>query len=316
MEIISEHPNGRSVHTPIMLLKRKKRKNFANLPIVPPSQLSQCKKMLHNPINRCYVWCSNFRIFSHIQGVFMKKTIITLAATLAFTALVSGCNTSIVDKVTVAVNPNLQSATISLLFNSSISPQFGGDYPVSTYGDAFVNEATATTPFTVGFDLNLSILNDQNYINLTPTTVLPTGTPIPSVIGHPVAEVDLKNAISPNYNVYAYVDVPTTLTKGDWIGVAVILKVTNQYFPSGLSIAEDFLNDKNGNPQASAIVFGPKLDPATGDVLVPGGIAIFANVRDLITGQTATGALTTSASSVDPTVLFNGSLVRAGNVAF
>ena len=59
--------------------------------------------------------------------------------------------------------------------------------------------------------------------------------------------------------------------------------LSDAYFPAGLSISQSFLNNSQGAPAILASVFGPTLN-MDGTLLRSGGIALFANVRQLIEG--------------------------------
>jgi hypothetical protein len=57
--------------------------------------------------------------------------------------------------------------------------------------------------------------------------------------------------------------------------------LNNDYFPAGLSISQSFLPNDQGLPGMIASVFGASLNP-DGSIRRNGGIAYFANVRQLI----------------------------------
>lgn len=231
----------------------------------------------------------------------MKKLILgTLFSALL--VLNTGCNFKIIDKVTFALNPNLESARVSLIFAKDIQTDIGGTFSVKDYGYVFANPSTPDAPFNVGFDLNLSIVNDNDYIHYTPTTKLPSDDPLPTLINRALAQIQLEKPVGQKFDVYAYVDI----LGREWLGVAMILNYIDQKnFPAGLSFSRNFLKDKQGVPRAAAVIFGPKVDSA-GNLVVPGGIALFANVAALIKGN---GDIAGADSGSDGMVFFNGALI-------
>src|SRR5262249_36358843 len=198
----------------------------------------------------------------------------------------AGCNTpTIISGVTFTIPPNLQTADVQLNFAPTIQTDMGGTYDVNIkgtdYGQILVTPSTASTPFSVGFDLNLNIVNDQNLVNMTPVTTLPTGQliPVPN-LNRAFAQVKMDKPVNSNFDVYVYADI----SGKQWLGVAMVMNfVNNKYFPSGLSVSQGFVKGSDGNNQIWGAFFGPKVDN-NGNMLVPGGIALFANVLSLIEG--------------------------------
>ena len=209
----------------------------------------------------------------------------------------SGCNSgnALIDGVTFSVPPNLETLKVQLNFATAIQSDLGGTFDVAAsgtdYGTIEIEPSTGTNPFNVGFLLNLNIVNEQSYVNVTPVLDLPSGQPIPIPgLNRAFARVKLDNQLNPNFDIYAYVDVAGK----QWLGLALTLKfINNKYFPAGLSVAQGFVKDHNGNNQIYGAVFGPKVDN-NGNLLVPGGIALFANAATLIAGVEE-GALPASA---------------------
>jgi hypothetical protein len=217
----------------------------------------------------------------------------------------SGCKggVSLIDKVVFKPSENLEVVRISLVFTPAVQADFGGGFQLKDYGYLFLNPWTPTQPFEAGFDLNTAIFNDQDYIGLEPTTVLPNGVPIG--IPHAVVQINKDGGpIHDAFDIYGYVDVLHT----SWLGVAAMFKfMDNRYFPAGLSISQVFLRDKEGNPGVLAAVFGPSLNP-DGSLRRNGGIAVFANVRQLIEEHGKDGAIgrTGLAFYPEPAVYLNG----------
>jgi hypothetical protein len=190
----------------------------------------------------------------------------------------AGCKKpgKIIEKATFKPSENLEVVRVSLVFGPKIQSDLAGGFAIKDYGYLFINPFTTSQPFEIGFDLNTKIVNDQDYIELTPTTVLPNGLPI----GLPYAVVEIRapNPISNKFDLFGYVDVLHT----SWLGVAAMFAfLDDKYFPAGLSISQVFLRDAQGRPGVIASVFGPTLNN-DGTLLRNGGIALFANVRQLI----------------------------------
>lgn len=202
---------------------------------------------------------------------------------LSFGAAVfaGGCNSNfnLIDHVSVQPSSDLSSVNVTLVFTNNIQTSLSGSFDVGDYGYLFVNPYAPAEPFEVGFQLETSIFNDQNYVHLTPTAVLPNGLPIGA--GVPLVQIQAASPISSQFDLYGYVDV----LHASWLGAAAIFSFINdQYFPNGLSISQVFLRDSAGDPGVIASVFGPTVD-STGTMTRAGGIALFANVRQLINGN-------------------------------
>ncbi|MBI3558584.1 MAG: hypothetical protein HY074_20125 [Deltaproteobacteria bacterium] len=218
----------------------------------------------------------------------MKKSVLaTLGIALVFA---SGCNSQnrIIDHVNFTPSENLEVVRVSVAFTGKIQSDLAGGFPLKGYGYIFVNPFTPAQPFEVGFDLDTSIVNDQDYIRLQPTTVLPNGVPIG--IDRALVEVHGAKPISDKFDLYAYLDV----LKAEWLGVASIFSfLTDKYFPVGLSVNEVLLRDKEQNPAIIGSVFGPALN-SDGTLARAGGVALFANVRKLIEEHTLKAGVTTT----------------------
>ncbi len=189
-----------------------------------------------------------------------------------------GCKeqNKIIEKVTFKPSENLEVVRISLVFTPRIQSDLAGGFAIKHYGYLFINPYTASQRFEIGFDLNTAIVNEQDYLHLSPTTVLPNGMPIG--LPHAVVEIRSPDPISPKFDLYGYVDV----LHQEWLGIATMFGFVNdQYFPPGLSVNQAFLQDDQGRPGVIASVFGPTV-AGDGSLVRNGGIALFANVKRLI----------------------------------
>lgn len=189
----------------------------------------------------------------------------------------SGCKNKnqVIQKATFAISENLETVRVSLLFTPRVTLDLAGEFTLKDYGSLFINPFTAQQPFEIGFHLNTAIINDQDYVQLTPTTVLPNGLPIG--LPYALAEIRRPEPISDKFDIYGYVDVLHTA----WIGTSAIFNfMDNKNLPANMSMQQVFLRDNQGSPGVMASVFGPTVD-ANGNLVRHGGIALFANVRQL-----------------------------------
>ena len=199
------------------------------------------------------------------------------AIVAAFSCL--GCKQNLIDHVTFQPSSNLEVVRVSIVFTQNVKSQLSGIYDLKNYGELFANPWTTTEPFEVGFDLNTAIVNDQNYIKLSPTNLLANGVPIG--INATVVQIQDPKPINPQFDLYGYVDV----LHGEWLGVAAMFTYLNdQNFPAGLTLTQTFSPDKQGVPRILADVFGPTVN-SDGTLARAGGIAMFANVKELVLQQ-------------------------------
>lgn len=214
----------------------------------------------------------------------LRANLFKLLAVLFTCLAAAGCKkTSIISGIDYEVRPNLETVKVAMNFANNIKTDLGGSFTVKDYGTLDVTPWTPTNPFSVGFTMNTNVLNDQDYVNFTPTTVLPNGDPLPIAANRAYAQVKLENPINKNFDVYAYVDA----YQHEWFGVAVLLNVINdKYFPAGLTITTNFLKDKVGNARGVGAFFGPAID-SNGKMTKSGGIAFFANIKALVAAQKA-----------------------------
>ena len=211
----------------------------------------------------------------------MKKLVLVLAAVSAMSGL-SSCNgqTKVISSVNVKLSENLEIVTVTMNFAPNIQMAYQGNYDILSYGSVFVNPYTANVePFQAGFELNTAIVNDQNYVHLTPTSVLPNGMNIG--LPNPVVEVKKATPINSQFDLFAYVDV----LQANWLGAAAMFNsVDPKFFPPGLSVSQVFKRDNSGVPTLEGYAYGPVLDDAGKMVHAP-GVAVFANVKALISGM-------------------------------
>ncbi|MEW6057400.1 MAG: hypothetical protein AB1540_12380 [Bdellovibrionota bacterium] len=233
---------------------------------------------------------------------------IILVLTTVFLSAFSSCQHPLISDVSYEIAANLESIKFRLNFAPGVTTDIGGTFPVKDYGTIEVEPSTPETPFNVGFRLNTSIFNDQELLDLAPVTILPSGQPLPVALNRAMAQVKLKNEVDPNFDVYLYVDV----LQREWLGLALTLKFINtKAFPPGLAVTRDFLQ-KNGRAQAVGAAFGPRVDNQ-GKLVVPGGIAVFANVQELLSDARKTKILNGTDSAGGPFVFYGPDALHYSN---
>jgi hypothetical protein len=220
------------------------------------------------------------------MSISVSRVLLVPALTLCFVFAFTGCEMpQLISGVSFNVEPNIETAKVQLNFGKDVHSDLSGSYPIKTYGMIEIDPWTPTTLFSVGFRANLDIVNDQDYVRLTPVSTLPAGQPLPITVNRAMAQVKMVNEINKNFDVYTYVDV----VGKEWVGVAMTFKVISaNFFPAGLSISQEFLKGTDGYSRAVATVFGPQVD-GSGRTTVPGGLALFANVAALIKSRTTGG---------------------------
>ncbi len=208
----------------------------------------------------------------------IKKVATHLAiAVLVFSTGCKNGGLKLIDSITFKPSDDLEVVRISLVFSRNVKSDLAGAFSIKDYGFLFINPYNQTEPFEVGFSLNTRIVNDQDFVNLTPTQVLPNGLPIGGP-DYALVQISSPTPISSKFDLFGYADV----LRGDWLGVAAMFTFINdQYFPEGLSIGQTFMRNQQGDPGVIAKVFGPTLK-VDGTLERAGGIAVFANVRQLI----------------------------------
>jgi len=222
-----------------------------------------------------------------------KKPSVLVALFLSLTAC--NQNQSLIDHITFQPAANLETIRVSVVFAKSFQTNFAGIFNVGDYGNIFVNPFTTTENFEVGFSLNTAIVNDQNYIKLSPTDVLPSG--VSTEIGYAVVEVKSPQPINKDFDIVAYVDV----LKGAWLGAAMTFSsaTANNLLPQGLTLTQGFLPDAQKQSQVIAALFGPIKD-AEGIQTSNGGIAVFADIKKLLGNGTLSAGEALEVHTTEP----------------
>lgn len=192
-----------------------------------------------------------------------------------------GEKSDLIEKVNVKFADNLETIRVSLIFSDRIKADFSGTFNVKTssidFGNLFVQPFTATQHFEIGFDLNTSILNEQDFARVDPTEFLPNGERL-FYVPNPVFQVKSAKPVHEKFDLYGYVDV----LGASWLGVAAIFNFLNdKNFPSGITLTHPLMKDDAGNYTVAGSIFGPTLNE-DGSLKRAGGIAIFANIRWLV----------------------------------
>jgi xanthosine utilization system XapX-like protein len=201
-----------------------------------------------------------------------------LGLLVVFVLALMGCKSqqsNMIEKVTYRPSDDLQTITVSLLFKEDVQSNMDGEI-YTDYGVFFMKPYSIDEHFQIGFELDMDIFYDQEYVGLSPVMTLPNGLPIG--IPYPVVEVKSPTPIDPKFDMYGYVDVGHL----SWLGVSTMFNFMNdENFPADLAITSVFLRDNEGKPGIIASVFGPSL-AQDGTLIRSGGISLFANVRQLI----------------------------------
>ncbi len=203
-------------------------------------------------------------------------SVAVLVCTSFFSA---GCRDAprLVEKVLFSVSPNLEFITVEIDFGPQLKVDIQGSFPISHYGELFLNPWTEVSPFSAGFRLNTNVFNEQDLIRLTPTTVLANGSTLPLPINTALVEVRAPNPIHDAVDPMGYVDI---LGKR-WLGAAAEVAALERALPEGLSLAHDFFVDSvTGRPAVVVAVYGPA--PKGSGYEATGGVAFFGDAARLI----------------------------------
>lgn len=189
-----------------------------------------------------------------------------------------------IQTATFTAEPKTHTLTVKLIFSQDVKTDMGGTFDITrdgiNYGQIEVDPTVPDAPFSIGFKLNTSIVNNPTIVNTPPVSELPSGQalPIPG-LNRPLVKVPLTNDVNPNFDVFAYVDV----IGKQWLGLAITLKfLDNKFFPAGLVLNPGYSKGKDGKFRIYGAVLGPQIDN-NGTLVVPGCIALFADATGLFT---------------------------------
>jgi hypothetical protein len=208
-----------------------------------------------------------------------------VAALLASFALTgSGCKFTkkYIDKAVFEISPDLNTAKVSLVFTQRVRANFSNEFAIKDYGTLYTLPfVQGSQPFQAGFNLNMSVLYDNEYVQMEPTSTLPNGMPLGTDV--PLVQVNAGVAFSRNAQFLAYLDIRSLR----WLGMATLIKAVDENFPTDLMVSQVFLRDQQGKPAVFGTFFGPRLNP-DGTVAQPGGLSVFANVKALLGARSDT----------------------------
>jgi hypothetical protein len=211
------------------------------------------------------------------RGKFMEQKILRTWMVAICAWMASSCNDKAADylqKATFDLSDDFKSARIALVFTPKVKATFGSDFSIKDYGNLFtLPYVEGQQPFTAGFDLDMNVLYDNEYVEMAPTERLPNGLPL----GLPHAVVGVEAGSIGGAHFHAYLDIKEL----SWLGMAVMIDAVDENFPEDLSVSQVFRRDAAGNPEVFGTFFGPMLDKQ-GNVIQSGGLALFANVKALI----------------------------------
>jgi hypothetical protein len=197
---------------------------------------------------------------------------------LGFALSTTSCNDSkkkYIDKAVFDLSPDLKSARVTLVFTDLVKSSLKTTFNIKDYGNVFtVPYMEGAQAFQAGFDLNMDVIYDNDFIEMTPTLNLPNG--MTTGVSRPLVQISAGSLGDGAAEFLAYVDI----SEWSWLGMATMIKKVDEQFPQDLIVSQVFLRDSAGEPAVFGSFFGPKLN-ADGTVAKSGGLAIFANVKAL-----------------------------------
>ena len=214
-----------------------------------------------------------------LSSLIGQKSRTALVAIAALAAASCKPTAKYLDRVAFKIDPDLNTASVALVFSDKVRPNFSADFAIKDYGNLYTRPfSEGVQPFQAGLDLNLSILLDNEYVQMTPTYVLPNGMPLGT--GGPLVQVGAGGIGNGSAEFFGYLDIREL----KWLGMSAMIRLVDENFPADIVISQVFLRDTAGEPAVFASFFGPKLN-ADGSVARPGGFALFANTRALFSAQ-------------------------------
>ncbi len=146
--------------------------------------------------------------------------------------------------------------------------------PAKDYGEVHLMGKTDGTGFTLGGNINLEIIKDQDVLSVEKTRLLPNGQALSPYITEDLLRLRFQESEQVATSVY----LGTTMDNF-FFGVAVELSFINEKFPASLVITQRIL-DKQKRAVAVATIYGPKVE--NGTMVEPGGFFMATNISDLI----------------------------------
>jgi len=197
---------------------------------------------------------------------------------LGFALTTTSCNDSkkkYIDKAIFDLSPDLKSASVTLVFTDLVKSTLNTSSNIKNYGQVFTTPYLAgTQPFQAGVNLNMSVIYDNEFIEMSPTMTLPNG--MATGVNRPLVQISAGALADGAAEFLAYVDI----SEWSWLGMATMIKKVDTQFPADLVVSQVFLRDSAGVPAVFGSFFGPSLN-ANGGVAKFGGLALFANVKAL-----------------------------------
>ncbi len=233
-----------------------------------------------------------------------KNSVMTGLITLLVCCLfiTSACTKKYVDKITFDFSPDLEAARVMLVFTKEVQTDFVGSFNIKDYGSLFlIPYESPKKPFKLGFDLKMDVVNDQEYIRLTPVERLPNG--MPHGVTYPIVQVNLQAPVHKEFDLFTYVDV----LKQKWLGVAVMFnELDEKVFPKGLTLSQVFLRDNEGTPSVIAHLFGQGKKKSEYNT---GGIALLVNAYYMICNMESRPEFCNTAVKAKSAPLFTGTKI-------
>lgn len=201
----------------------------------------------------------------------LKKMTIALAISAATLGTLTSCGGETEKYIeSWKINWSQNTFNVNAVFNQQYEIDGEALIKFKNYGTVYVGQDDQRR-FSVNFALDKGIFGD---IDLTPASSLPTGVNFPNIVTMPMVQTKLMTETG-KWTIYGYFGQQDK----KWLaGAAIQLDGINNNFPV-LSVTQNYFKDNQRF--ASFTIYGPKLD-ANGNVLVPGGLFVVADVNMLI----------------------------------
>ena len=178
---------------------------------------------------------------------------------------------NVVNKFSYNINQN--ELDLFIEFNQDVELDLELALPVKDYGFVEFSPSERERGFSLGFDLNLDILLDDEIMSIEKTRNLPNGRPMSTYVTEDLARYKINISKKISNSLYLGFD-PDNL----FFGNAIELDFINDDFPSGLSITQRFRDNKN-RLLGIITLYGPNVEE--NEVIAPGGVFVMMNISDL-----------------------------------
>jgi hypothetical protein len=191
----------------------------------------------------------------------------------AFTSLACGPDQ---EQIVTGFQFNVEDEKLALNIEFNKDTELNTEFriPIMQYGAVSLAPGNETHGFTIGVELDLRYIDEQDVLDLEKTRLLPNGQPMSAYVKEEVARLHIKAS----EEVYTSVYLGTNMD-AMYAGTAIELNFLNEKFPSGLVISQR-IRDQQKRDLGVVTMFGPKVE--NGQVVAPGGFFVITNVTDLL----------------------------------